>query len=69
MELSVLHDRQAETSEDKARWFQSLTLAERMNFLCAMTDLILENNLRIAQRKNAESSTGRVCVLSIPAVT
>lgn len=65
MQISVSHDRQEETPEAKARWFKSLTLADRMEFLCAMTDLILENNPRLLHKKNAQSSAGRICVLTI----
>lgn len=50
MTLSVSHDRTQETAESKARWFQSLSLTERMDYLCAITDLILENNPHIARR-------------------
>ena len=32
-----------EEAEAKARWFQSLTLSERMDMLCSFTDLILFN--------------------------
>lgn len=64
MQFSISHDRQQETPEAKARWFQSLSLDERMEFLCAMTDLILQNNPRILQKKNAQPTSGRVCVLT-----
>ena len=41
---SLSHDREQETLEAKARWLQSLTLTERMDYLCMLTDLVLENN-------------------------
>jgi len=62
----VSHDREEETAEAKARWFQSLSLAERMEYLCAITDLVLENNPRIVDLKNAQPVAGRVRVLSRP---
>lgn len=62
----VSHDRQDESPEAKARWFQSLTLEERMEYLCAVTDLVLENNPRIADVKNAEPTSGRIRVLTLP---
>lgn len=40
--------------EAKARWFQSLTLVERMEILCAFTDLALEINPRLADMKDAQ---------------
>jgi hypothetical protein len=40
------HEEEAEAkakAKAKARWFQSLTLSERMDMLCSFTDLILFN--------------------------
>ncbi len=61
---TISHDLQAETPEAKARWFQSLSLEERMEMLCLFTDLVLENNPLIAERKNDQPAAGRVRVLS-----
>ncbi len=44
------HGRELDTLEAKARWFQSLSLEERMEYLCAVTDLVLENQPRLAER-------------------
>ena len=52
----VFHDRSAETPEAKARWFQSLSLSERMDLFCEMTDLILTVNPKLVERKDAEST-------------
>ena len=60
----ISHDRQEETIEAKARWFQSLSLSERMDLLCFFTDLILENNPAIVEQKDAQPVAGRVRVLS-----
>jgi hypothetical protein len=57
---TVSHSRDKETMEAKARWFQSLTLTERMDLLCFYTDLVLENNPDINHKKDAQSS--RKCV-------
>ena len=65
MNLYVSHGRSEETPEAKARWFQSLSLSERMELLCDITDLILSNNPRIAEKKDDKSSSGRVQVLSL----
>ena len=46
---SVSHDRASESPEAKARWFQSLTLAERMDYLCAVTDLALGAHPELAE--------------------
>lgn len=67
MMLSVTHNRQQETPSAKARWFQSLSLEERMEYLCAITDLILENNPSIVTtRRHAQPTSGRVRVLAGP---
>jgi len=60
----ISHDRNEETMEAKARWFQSLSLSERMDLLCFFTDLILQNNPDIVEKKDAKPVEGRVRVLS-----
>jgi hypothetical protein len=60
----ISHDRQEETIEAKARWFQSLSLAERMDLLCFFTDLISDNNPDILEQKDAQPIAGRVRVIS-----
>nr|HID12561.1 hypothetical protein [Anaerolineae bacterium] len=64
MNQAISHDRQEETPEAKARWFQSLSLSERMDLLCFFTDLILANNPGIVEQKDAQPVEGRVRVLS-----
>ena len=63
---SLSHDRNDETLEAKARWFQSLSLAERMELLCAFTDLALSANPALADVKNAQQAQGRVRILATP---
>jgi hypothetical protein len=64
MEMTVSHELDEETPEAKARWFQSLSVSERMDLLCVFTDLVLENNPRISERKDAKPIAGRIRVLS-----
>ena len=64
MEPSVTHDRQEETIEAKTFWFRSLTLAERMEMLCAFTELLLLTNPKIVEQRDAEPAEGRVLVLT-----
>ena len=64
MDYTISHDRQEETPEAKARWFQSLSLSERMDLLCFFTDLILTNNPNIVEQRDAQPIAGRVRVLS-----
>jgi hypothetical protein len=66
MEASISYDREQETPEGKARWFQSLSIEERMELLCEYTDLILSVNPRIADMKNAEQTSERIRILSAP---
>lgn len=48
---SVSHERRDESIDAKARWFQSLSLEDRMNVFVAFTDLILENNPDAVKKK------------------
>lgn len=65
-EDAVTHDRSEESMEAKARWFASLPLAERMDLLCAFTDLALSINPDLQDRKDAQPIAGRVQVISAP---
>jgi hypothetical protein len=64
MNKAISHSRTEETPEAKARWFQSLTLSERMDMLCYFTDLILENNPNIMGLKDAQPTSKRIRILS-----
>ena len=66
MIASIGHTRDLETPEAKARWFQSLSREERMDYLCEITDLILEINPSLAHRSNAQPTSRRIRILSIP---
>ena len=63
-ELAVSHDRADETPEAKALWFQSLTLAQRMEHLCTFTEFILAVNPRIVEQRDAQPSHRRIRVVS-----
>ena len=60
---AVSHDRTEETPEAKARWFQALTLDDRMALLCEFTDLALNRNPGLGRDRHAQSIAGRVRVL------
>jgi hypothetical protein len=64
MNISISHNRQEETPEAKALWFQALSLEERMELLCSFTELILTNNPKIVESKDAQLPSGRVRVLT-----
>lgn len=65
-QVSISHDFAEETQEAKARWFQSLTLEERMELLCAFTDMVLSINPQVVNQKDAEPVAGRILVLPRP---
>jgi len=64
MNKIVTNDRTEESIEAKARWFQSLSLEERMDLLCDFTDMVLDNNPEIMEKKDAQPVEGRVLVLT-----
>jgi hypothetical protein len=66
MNAGISHSREDESPEAKARWFQSLTIDERVAMLCAWTDLVFESNPDIARPKDAKPIAGRVRVLELP---
>ena len=61
---AISHDRQQESIEEKARWFQSLTIQERAELFCQFTDLILTANPKIAERKYAQPVAGRILIVT-----
>jgi hypothetical protein len=64
MNSKISHDRSDETIEAKVKWFRSLSLSERMDTLCAYTDLALELNPRLPDKKHAQQTKGRIQILS-----
>ncbi len=60
----VSHDWSEETIEAKARWFQSLTISERLDMLCFFTDLALAANPSLQEGRYVEPVQGRIQVLS-----
>jgi len=61
---SVSHDIRDESLEAKARWFQSLSLEERMNVFVSFTNLILENNPDIVKQKYVRPASDYIRVVS-----
>ena len=59
----ISHDRNDETIQAKTRWFRSIPLAERMELLCAFTDLALELRPELA-RRDAQPTQRRIQVLA-----
>jgi hypothetical protein len=66
MDFAVSHDFAEETMEAKARWFQSLTMEQRMAVFCSFMDLIFAINPHIADFKDAEQLAKGIPILSRP---
>jgi len=64
MKGSVSHDRSEETPEAKARWFQSLSLSERMDIFCEITDFILALNPGVADKRDAAEPAKRIRIIT-----
>ena len=64
MEFEISHNRSDETIEAKVKWFRTLNLSERMEMLCAYTDLALELNPQLPEKKNAQQAKKRIQILS-----
>lgn len=68
MEFSISHDRNEDTPEAKARWWQSLTMEERADYFDEFMEFILELNPDLLKQKAREAKAipGRVQVLNLP---
>jgi len=64
MDLKISHNRSDETIEAKVSWFRKLKLSKRMDMLCAYTDLVLELNPQLPDKKYAQQTKGRIQILS-----
>ncbi len=64
MQQTISHDRKEETIEAKARWFQSLSLDERMEMLCNFTDIALTVNPKVQDKKDAQQIKGRIQIIT-----
>ena len=63
---SISHDWNEETIEAKTLWFSSLTIEERMDLFCSITDLALSADPSLPERRRAEPVAGCVQVISAP---
>lgn len=64
MSRTVSHRIEEESIEAKTRWFQSLSLPERMELLCSFTDLALEVNPELPDLKDAQQTKRGIRILS-----
>ena len=61
---SISHDIRDESLAAKARWFQSLSLEERMDVFVAFTNLILENNPDVVKKKYVRPASELIRIIS-----
>jgi hypothetical protein len=66
MAFGVHHGWEHETIEAKARWFQSLSVAERMDLLFEFMEMIRSANPSLLEKRNAEQSAKGVRILRLP---
>ncbi len=64
MNTHISHDWKDERIEAKVKWFRMLSLTERMDLLCMFTDLALELNPQLPDKKNAEPIKGSFQIIS-----
>jgi hypothetical protein len=62
----VSHDREDESLEAKALWFQGLSMEERLELFDEVTELALELNPELANGTDAETPSERLRVLTLP---
>ncbi len=60
---SISHDWKEETPEAKARWLRSLSIDDRMQMLCDLTDLALSVNPELPERKRAKPTPGHIQII------
>jgi hypothetical protein len=61
---TISHNIEEETPGAKARWFQSLSLSERMEMLCLFTDMILSHNPNIGDQRYVKPTTESIRIVS-----
>jgi len=66
MRSGLSHDREDESLEAKALWFQSLTVEERLELFDEITELALELHPELANGSDAETPSERLRVLTLP---
>ncbi len=62
--IRISHDLRDESIENKARWYQSLTVPKRIDVFCSITNLALTVNPGLVEKKNAQLPQGRFQILS-----
>jgi hypothetical protein len=63
---TISHDFEDETIESKARWFQGLSIEDRMQLLVEYVDLVLSVNPGLQEQDDAQPPQGRIRILRAP---
>ncbi len=63
---SISHDREEESPEAKARWFQSLSMDERAVLFNDMYEMIVAANPKILETKDARPPRKGLQIISLP---
>lgn len=61
---AISHNREEETLEAKALWFSSLTMEERMQIFCDLTDIALSIDPSLPGKKHVEPTSGSVQIIT-----
>lgn len=61
----ISHDRSEESPAAKARWFRTLSEEERLAYFNEITEIALQNNPDLPNKKSARSITGRISILTL----
>lgn len=60
------HSFNDENDESKVRWFQSLSLAERMDYFCELADFLIAVNPALLEKTDDQPTQRRVQVIAKP---
>lgn len=65
MEKGISYDRSEESLAAKTRWFQTLSEEERLAYFNEVTEIALQNDPDLPNKKSARSITGRIKILTL----
>ena len=60
---SISHDRADESMAAKSRWFQTLSIEERLEFMCELIDMALEVRPQLAEPADATFIEGSLRIV------
>ena len=60
----ISHSRSMESMAEKARWFRTLSVEERLDMLVFLTDVALRRNPAMAEKVHDQPSSDRIRVIT-----